>query len=95
MISLIAKVVAHFRVNKIKKTYTKATKIQEDILQRLIKKAMKTKFGKEHGFKKISNYDNFKEKVPIRDYESFKHYINDIQKRSRKHTLARKAKVLG
>ena len=80
MISLIAKVVAHFRVNKIKKTYTKATKIQEDILQRLVKKAMKTKFGKDHGFKKISNFDNFKEKVPIRDYESFKHYINDIQK---------------
>ena len=80
MISLIAKVVAHFRVNKIKKTYTKATKIQEDILQRLVKKAMNTKFGKDHGFNKISNYDNFKEKVPIRDYESFKHYINDIQK---------------
>ena len=80
MISLIAKIVAHFRVNKIKKTYTKATKIQEDILHRLVKKAMKTKFGKDHGFKKISNYDNFKEKVPIRDYESFKHYINDIQK---------------
>ena len=54
MISLIAKIVAHFRVNKIKKTYTKATKIQEDILQRLVKKAMKTKFGKDHGFKKIS-----------------------------------------
>ena len=80
MISLIAKVVAHFRVNKIKKTYTKATKIQEDILQRLVKKAMNTKFGKDHGFKKISSYDKFKEKVPIRDYESFKHYINDIQK---------------
>ena len=80
MISLIAKIVAHFRVHKIKKTYTKSSKIQEDILRRLLKKAMKTKFGKDHGFKKISNYDNFKEKVPIRDYESFKHYINYIQK---------------
>jgi len=63
MISLIAKIVAHFRVNKIKKTYTKSSKIQEDILRRLLKKAMKTKFGKDHGFKKISNYDNFKENV--------------------------------
>ena len=43
MISLIAKIVAHFRVNKIKKTYTKATKIQQDILRRLVNKAMKTK----------------------------------------------------
>ena len=80
MISLIAKVVAHLRVNKIKKTYTKATKIQDDILNRLVKKAMNTKFGKEHEFMKILNYDNFKKKVPIRDYESFKQYINDIQK---------------
>ena len=80
MISLIAKVVAHLRVNKIKKTYTKAIKIQDDILNRLVKKAMNTKFGKEHEFTKILNYDNFKKKVPIRDYESFKQYINDIQK---------------
>ena len=58
MISLIAKVVAHFRVNKIKKTYTKATKIQDHILRRLVKKAKNTKFGKDHEFAKISNYDN-------------------------------------
>ena len=50
MISLIAKIVAHFRVNKIKKTYTKSSKIQEDILRWLLKKAIKTKFGKDHGF---------------------------------------------
>ena len=75
MISLIAKVVAHFRVNKIKKTYTKAAKIQDDILHGLVKKAMNTKFGKEHDFTNISNYDNFKKKVPIRDYEPFKKYI--------------------
>ena len=66
MISIIAKIVAHLRVHKIKKTYTKSSKIQEDILSRLLKKAMKTKFGKDHGFKKISNYDKFKEKVPMR-----------------------------
>ena len=80
MISLIAKVVAHFRVNKIQKTYSSAIKIQDDILLRLIKKAINTKFGIDHEFTNISNYEDFKKKVPIRDYESIKHYIKDIQK---------------
>ena len=57
MISLIAKVVAHFRVIKIQKTYTKAIKTQDDILIRLIKKAANTKFGKDHKFTTISNYE--------------------------------------
>ena len=80
MISLIAKVVAHFRVNKIQKTYSRAIKIQDDTLLRLIKKAINTKFGIDHEFTNISNYEDFKKKVPIRDYESIKHYIKDIQK---------------
>ena len=80
MISLIAKVVAHFRVNKIQKTYSRAIKIQDDTLLRLIKKAINTKFAIDHEFTNISNYEDFKKKVPIRDYESIKHYIKDIQK---------------
>ena len=80
MISLIAKVVAHFRVNKIQKTHSKAIKIQDDTLRRLVKKAVNTKFGRDHEFTNISNYEDFKKKVPIRDYESIKHYIKDIQK---------------
>ena len=80
MISLIAKVVAHFRVNKIQKTYANAIKIQEAILGRLVKKAANTKFGNDHQFFNINSYSDFKKNVPIRDYESFKPYVKDIQK---------------
>ena len=79
MISLIAKVVAHFRVIKIQKTYTKAIKTQDDILIRLIKKAANTKFGKDHKFTTISNYEEFKKIVPIRDYEGLSGYIEKIK----------------
>ena len=72
MISFIAKIVAHFRVSKIQKTYTKAIKIQDHTLLRLIKKAANTKFGRDHKFTTISNYEDFKNMVPIRDYESIK-----------------------
>ena len=79
MISLIAKVVAHFRVNKIQNTYANAIKIQETILDSLVKKAANTKFGNDHQFYNINSYNDFKKNVPIRDYESFKPYIKDIQ----------------
>ena len=79
MISLIAKVVAHFRVNKIQKTYANASKIQEAILARLVKNAANTKFGVDHQFFNINSYDDFKKNVPLRDYESFKPYVKDIQ----------------
>ena len=62
MISLIAKVVAHFRVNKIQKTHSKAIKIQDDILRRLVKKPVNTKFEEDHEFTNISNYEDFKKK---------------------------------
>ena len=79
MISLIAKVVAHFRVNKIQKTYANASKIQEAILARLVKNAANTKFGVDHQFFNINSYNDFKKNVPLRDYESFKPYVKDIQ----------------
>ncbi|WP_417362675.1 GH3 auxin-responsive promoter family protein [Galbibacter sp.] len=48
---------------------------QEKVLRDLIKSAKNTAFGKDHGFDQIENYQDFKQRVPIRDYEELKHYI--------------------
>src|SRR4029077_18315875 len=37
-----------------------------------------TAFGKDHDFENIHNYDDFKERVPVRDYEDLKPYIDRI-----------------
>ncbi len=79
MISFIAKIVAYFRVKKIENTYSNAIKIQDTIFKKLIKSASKTKFGIDHKFVNIISYDDFKKNVPIRDYESLKLYIKDVQ----------------
>ena len=51
-------------------------KSQTKVLNYLIKNGRKTVFGFEHDFNNIDNYNDFKKRVPIRDYESLKPYIN-------------------
>jgi len=52
---------------------------QEAIFKELVKTARNTEFGKDHGFESIQNYDDFKKKVPVRDYEQLKPYIEKIK----------------
>jgi len=53
---------------------------QNKVFKELISQASKTKFGRDHKFGTICNYQDYKKLVPVRDYEGLKGYINDIQK---------------
>ncbi len=77
--SLLAKPFASIVSSKIRKEMQRAVEDQEEILEDLIKTGRKTDFGKEHNFDAIHSYSDFKEAVPIRDYEQFKSYINKIK----------------
>jgi hypothetical protein len=50
---------------------------QKDFFK-LINQGKKTAFGKEHDFENIHSYEDFKKRVPIRDYEGLKHYVERI-----------------
>lgn len=52
---------------------------QERIFKELIKTGRKTVFGKDHDFNNINSYEDFIKIVPIRDYEAFKPYIEQIK----------------
>lgn len=56
-----------------------AVEDQEAIFKDLIKTGSKTVFGNDHHLGNINTYDEFKQAVPIRDYEAFKPYINQIK----------------
>lgn len=77
--SLLAKPFASIVANKIRKEMQRAVEDQEAILEELIKTGRKTDFGKDHHFDNIHSYNDFKQAVPIRDYELFKPYINKIK----------------
>jgi len=51
---------------------------QDEILQKLVRKAQNTRFGQDHHFSEIRTYEDFKSRVPIRDYEGLRPYVDKI-----------------
>jgi GH3 auxin-responsive promoter len=77
--SFLAKPFANYIYKQIKKGMETAIADQQSIFTSLVKNAAKTEFGKEHNFASIKTYEEFKQQVPIRDYEAFKPYIERIK----------------
>ena len=79
MIKEIAlKVFAALLHRKNQKWIQNPIKTQLQIFNQLIQKGSETKFGKDHSFKSITNTAEFREKVPVRDYEELLPYIDKI-----------------
>ncbi|MES2629443.1 MAG: GH3 auxin-responsive promoter family protein [Bacteroidota bacterium] len=53
-----------------------AVRLQEKTLLSLVKQAAGTAFGKDHDFAGITNYEAFKQRVPVRDYEQLRVYAD-------------------
>ena len=51
---------------------------QAKTYNKLLLKGTKTEFGRDHNFSIIKNYEDFKNQVPIRDYEGLKPYIDKV-----------------
>jgi hypothetical protein len=51
---------------------------QEKVFQYLISQATSTQFGKDHDFISINTYEDFKKRVPVRDYEALKPYVERV-----------------
>src|SRR5690606_6373861 len=77
--SFLAKPFASIVSKNIKKGMVTAVDDQQAILKNLIKTARDTHFGKEHHFDAINTYEEFRDAVPIRDYEAFSPYIHLIK----------------
>jgi len=76
--SVLSKPFAAYVASQQKKWMNNPGKYQEKIFKHLVKEGSKTIFGKDHDFGSIENYDDFKERVPIRDYEALKPYVEQI-----------------
>ena len=83
--SFLAKPFANYIYRQIKKGMVNAVEDQQAIFQQLIKAASQTEFGKEHEFGTIKSHEEFVKKVPVRDYEQFKTYIEKVK--SGKHNV--------
>ncbi len=74
--SLLAKPFASYIHTKIRRGMHTALTDQDAVLKELLKVGKNTEFGKDHQLAAVSTYNEFKQSIPIRDYEAFKPYIN-------------------
>ncbi len=51
---------------------------QHEVFQKLISDAATTQFGKDHDFISINNHEDFVKRVPVRDYEDLKPYVERV-----------------
>lgn len=77
--SFLIKPFAHKIARDIKKWSANALAEQDKILDNLVKVGRHTAFGKDHDFANIKNYEDFKQRVPIRDYEGLKAYVERLK----------------
>ena len=77
--SFFGKIIANRDVVQTKKWSSNPLETQQKVLHQLLKTAANTAFGKDHCFSEISNYEDFKTQVPVRDYEGLKPYIERIK----------------
>ena len=80
MKKIFAKIFAKYIKWKENKWINHPISAQEKVFKTLIKEGLRTKYGKDHDFASIRNYNDFKLRVPISDYEKIKPYINQVLK---------------
>ncbi|MEA5426852.1 GH3 auxin-responsive promoter family protein [Arcicella lustrica] len=76
--SILAKPFASFVVQNRQKWEKQAVEIQLTLMKSLVADASHTLFGKDHHFSDISDYQTFKEAIPVQDYENLKPYIEKV-----------------
>lgn len=75
---LLAKLFAKRVKTSVLKWSNKPVETQHKVFLKLIEEAAHTEFGKDHDFKSIKTHQDFIDRVPIRDYEALKPYVDRV-----------------
>lgn len=77
--SWLSKPLASWVVQKQNKWSSDAVGTQRRVFKELIKKAQKTTFGIDHQFESIQSHEDYCRLVPVREYEGFVTYIEEVK----------------
>ena len=78
MKATIAKWYAAQVVKRMKRDDARAIECQMQTMRALLQRASSTQFGKDHQFGALREYDEMRQAIPIRDYESLYPYIQRV-----------------
>ena len=76
--SALAKPFAKHIYKKVQKWANNPIETQNKVFQDLISEATSTQFGQDHDFVSINNHEDFVKRVPVRDYEALKPYVEKM-----------------
>ena len=76
--SFAAKKFSNYIRIKIDRWASHPEEVQKKVFENLLKQAENTLFGQDHDFKNIKNNKDFANKVPVRDYEELKPYVDKM-----------------
>jgi len=77
--STLLKPFAKLVSSKIKRDAKNAVRDQEKIRQENIATAKNTRFGMDHQFDHVATYEDYKDAVPVRDYEELRTYFDAVK----------------
>ena len=84
--SQITQVYANLVYKSIQRNASEAIAHQERIMMSIVRKASKTIFGVDHNFSSIDEHKEFKDSIPVREYEELLPYM-DRWKRGERDVL--------
>ena len=76
----LAKIFARNIYRKTQLWATNPIETQQRVFNDLIRQAKNTQFGIDHHFDQIRTFEDFSKKVPVRDYEGLKPYVDKVVK---------------
>jgi len=76
--SIAARLFARQVVKKTQAWATNPVETQQKVFEDIIRQAKNTHFGIDHHFDSIYTFQDFSKKVPIRDYEALKPYVDRV-----------------
>ncbi|HEY0059176.1 MAG TPA: GH3 auxin-responsive promoter family protein, partial [Flavisolibacter sp.] len=71
---------ARWRFSSIEIWMENAVAVQHDVWQDLLASGQYTEFGRQHHFTSIQSVEQFKQRVPVQDYDSLKPFIDRMLK---------------
>ena len=75
----LSKVLAFIVYRQTRQWSQKPVESQKKVFEDLINSAKATAFGQDHSFDQIKTFEDFQERVPVRDYEGLKSYVERIK----------------
>ena len=79
ILSLLSKPLAAYTAKQTRFWSRNAVLMQQRIFQQLLHSGKNTLFGRDHWITSVKSYEEYREQIPIRDYEAFRPYIDRIK----------------